>query len=61
VTPDVVSERRREGLVVRQGCPSRGARTLRAMVPVTLDDVRALALSLPRSYEAVVRADACAK
>ena len=25
------------------------------MVPVTLDDVRALALSLPRSYEAVVR------
>jgi hypothetical protein len=25
------------------------------MVPVTLDDVRELALSLPRSYEAVVR------
>jgi hypothetical protein len=24
-------------------------------VPVTLDDVRALALSLPRSYEAVIR------
>ena len=33
----------------------KGARTLSAMVPVTLDDVRELALSLPRSYEAVVR------
>jgi hypothetical protein len=31
------------------------ARNLASTVPVTLDDVRELALSLPRSYEAVVR------
>ncbi len=31
------------------------ARNLASIVPVTLDDVRELALSLPRSYEALVR------
>jgi hypothetical protein len=38
-----------------QEAARKGPRTLRAMVPVTLDDVRELALGLPRSYEAVVR------